>query len=70
MAVPKKRTSVARKGKRRAGHTHKLSAKATSNCKNCGGVVLSHYVCPSCGYYNDREVIAMETETEEESTEA
>ena len=68
MAVPKKRTSVARKGKRRAGHTHKLVAKTTSNCPNCGGLVKPHHVCPSCGQYKGREVVIMAS-SEEETTE-
>jgi large subunit ribosomal protein L32 len=67
MAVPKKRTSVSRKGQRRGGHTHKLYAKTTSNCPNCGGLVKPHHVCPSCGYYKGNEVIAMSSE--EETTE-
>lgn len=61
MAVPKKRTSVSRKGLRRAGHTHKLQAKTVSNCPNCGALAKPHCVCPSCGHYKGKEVIVMAT---------
>ena len=59
MAVPKKKTSVSRKGLRRAGHTHKLSSKQTMSCPNCGDRVLFHHVCPACGTYKGREVLVM-----------
>ncbi len=26
-------------------------------CPKCGKPVLSHTVCPNCGYYNNRQVI-------------
>lgn len=69
MAVPKKKTSVARKGKRRAGHTHKLHQKHTMNCPNCGAPALPLHVCPACGTYKGREVIKMKEADEAESAE-
>ena len=51
MAVPKRKTSTARRDKRR---TH---WKAT--CDHCGSVKRPHRVCPVCGYYNGVEVINM-----------
>jgi large subunit ribosomal protein L32 len=60
MAVPKRRTSKAKRDKRR-GHDA-LAAPARSTCPQCGGPKLPHRVCPSCGWYRDRTVI----ETEEE----
>ncbi len=65
MAVPKKKTSVSRKGMRRAGQHHKLYSKKTASCPNCGATVLPHNVCGSCGTYKGREVIVMKQKNEE-----
>ena len=52
MAVPKRKTSKARKRKRR---THwKISAPNLIECPQCHELRLSHRVCPSCGYYKGR----------------
>lgn len=56
MAVPKKRTSVSRKGLRHAGQTHKLSARNVMKCPNCGDITLPLHACPSCGTYKTKEV--------------
>jgi large subunit ribosomal protein L32 len=50
MAVPKKRTSTARRGKRRAGQTHKLYKIETSVCPTTKELTLPHRVSPS-GFY-------------------
>ena len=55
MAVPKRRTSKARKGNRRA-HWN-LVAPAVATCSNCGQTTMPHRVCPSCGFYNGRKVV-------------
>lgn len=58
MAVPKKRTSSARRDKRRAQHK---AGKATLNsCPRCHEPRIPHRVCPSCGFYAGREVIRHE----------
>jgi large subunit ribosomal protein L32 len=58
MPVPKKRTSRARRDKRR---THdKLSPPALSKCSHCGQPKLSHRLCPHCGYYGGELVIEVE----------
>lgn len=59
MAVPKRRTSKARKRKRR---THfKAEVVATQACPRCGDPKLPHRVCPNCGYYKDEEIIQVES---------
>lgn len=59
MAVPKRRTSKARKRKRR---THfKLEVPGMNNCSNCGELRLSHRVCPSCGNYDGETVVEVES---------
>jgi len=70
MAVPKKKTSVSRKGKRRAGQHHKLYAKDPNSCSNCGAMTMSHYACPSCGHYNGKEIFTVKVAEEETETEA
>ena len=68
MAVPKKKTSVSRKGKRHAGQHHKLYAKNPMNCPNCGEATLPLHVCPACGVYKGREVIKFKEVSEETDT--
>ena len=65
MAVPKKRTSVSRKGKRHAGQHHKLYARSTQACPNCGEVTLPHRICSACGVYKGKEIIKMKVAAEE-----
>lgn len=55
MALPKKRTSKSRQGKRRSHD--KLTLPAMDTCPHCHSPKLSHRVCPTCGWYNDREAI-------------
>lgn len=56
MAVPKKRTSSARRDKRRA--QHKAPKASVSRCPRCHSPRLPHRVCPTCGTYAGREVIS------------
>jgi len=57
VAVPKKRTSRQKKLQRR---THwKLTPPNVSRCPSCNEPALSHQVCPSCGTYRGRKVIAV-----------
>ncbi|MBS7402418.1 MAG: 50S ribosomal protein L32 [Oscillospiraceae bacterium] len=56
MAVPKRKTSKARRDKRRNSHW-KLEAPGIVACPNCGAYHLPHRVCKSCGFYNGRKVI-------------
>ncbi|HOD18150.1 MAG TPA: 50S ribosomal protein L32 [Candidatus Cloacimonadota bacterium] len=56
MAVPKKRTSKARRDKRRTHDNAPLPA--VSKCGHCGEPCLPHHVCPKCGYYDGKQVIA------------
>ncbi len=64
MAVPKRRTSKARQGKRRS-HQH-LKARQNTYCSRCGEAIRAHFVCSNCGWLNSqgREAIVIE-ETEE-----
>lgn len=68
MAVPKKRTSVSRKGLRRAGQHHKLYRKFPMVCPNCKDHVLPLHACPSCGTYKGKEVFEIKTQEQQEET--
>ena len=56
MAVPKRRTSITRKRKRRT--QLKLSVPGMVECPNCGEMKLSHRVCKECGSYKGEDVVA------------
>ncbi len=60
MAVPKRRVSRSRKGKRRSHH-HKDRIQV-QYCPQCADPILPHRVCSNCGYYQGREVVAQEQE--------
>lgn len=59
MAVPKKRSSKARKGKRRA-NWH-LQKPDPNKCPHCAAPRLPHRVCRECGFYGEREVLVVES---------
>lgn len=56
-ALPKKKTSKARKGTRNS-QLH-MRAPKLSRCPHCHSARLPHHVCPSCGYYKGREAVAI-----------
>ncbi len=56
MAVPKRRNSKSRIGKRRANWL-RVDAAEASICPNCREPKLPHRVCLSCGTYKGRQVI-------------
>ena len=60
MAVPKRRTSKAKRDKRRSHDS--LTPPGMSVCPQCNAPKLPHRVCPSCGSYRGRTII----ETEED----
>jgi large subunit ribosomal protein L32 len=56
MAVPKRKVSKQRKHKRR---THwKLFAPKLVKCEQCGAFKKPHAVCPECGTYKGKQIIA------------
>ncbi len=62
MAVPKRRTSHSRQGKRRSHHG--VKPPQIQYCDHCNEPVLPHHVCSNCGHYQGREVVQMEEEQE------
>ncbi|MFQ5862238.1 MAG: 50S ribosomal protein L32 [Candidatus Brocadiales bacterium] len=74
MPNPKRRHSSSRRGKRRS-HTKLLHPNIPSSqgtqrvsgglskrfiCPQCKHIKTSHTICHNCGYYNGRQVIAVE----------
>ena len=59
MAVPKRKTSKARRDKRRS-NVWKLDMPALSKCTQCGELKMPHRVCPVCGYYKGKEIVKVE----------
>lgn len=60
MAVPRNRTSNARKNSRRSHHAKKPTHFAT--CPNCEKPKIAHRMCDACGHYNGKAVITKETQ--------
>ncbi len=56
MAVPKSKVTRSRRGMRRSHHA--LGGANPNECDNCGELKRPHHVCPSCGHYSGREVVA------------
>lgn len=50
-ALPKRRISTQRKGKRRSDKRKNLQLKQLIACKKCGADRLSHQACPTCETY-------------------
>ncbi|HSC87952.1 MAG TPA: 50S ribosomal protein L32 [Polyangiaceae bacterium] len=57
MATPKRRHTKSRRDMRRAQHD-KITAPNLSACSNCSAPTLPGRICPSCGFYKGRAVIA------------
>ncbi|MBS9776283.1 MAG: 50S ribosomal protein L32 [Fusobacterium sp.] len=55
MAVPKKKTSKAKKNMRRSHHA--LSPIALATCEKCGAPKRQHRVCLECGDYKGNQVL-------------
>ena len=54
MAVPRSRSSNARKNSRSAHSA--LKPKNTFKCSNCSKMILAHRLCPFCGFYKNKAI--------------
>lgn len=61
MVVPTKKLSKARYKKRRF-QKEKIKKIDLQACKNCGALILSHRVCPDCGFYRGKFIINFKKE--------
>ncbi len=59
MAVPKRKTSKARRDRRRTAKC-RMDLPALMECPQCHAAKRPHAVCRECGYYNGKEVLAVE----------
>ena len=62
MATPKHKVSKSRRDMRRSHDA--LTASVYQECPNCGELKRPHNVCPSCGYYDGKEIVAKKTVAE------
>ena len=58
MICPKKKTSKARRDKRRA-QTWKIPMPGLVACSNCGEYTKTHRACKACGVYKSRDVLKL-----------
>jgi len=54
-ALPKRKISTRRQGKRRASHQVKLPTLV--KCPHCHQLKKPHQVCLNCGYYNQEKIL-------------
>jgi large subunit ribosomal protein L32 len=45
----------------RRAYNSVLKLPQLSSCPQCAAPYVTHRVCPACGYYNGRQVIAVNT---------
>ena len=64
MAVPKRKTSHARKMKRRSSVWKLETPTNIVKCPQCGEPILADRVCKACGFYKGEEIIAKTEKTE------
>ena len=62
MATPKMKTFKSRRDMRRSHDA--LGANSYMECPNCGELKRPHNVCPKCGQYDSREVVAQKATNE------
>jgi large subunit ribosomal protein L32 len=55
MAVPKRKHSNSRTGKRRSHDG--IKPRQLTICAQCSTAIPTHVVCPKCGYYMGRTVV-------------
>jgi len=62
MAVQQNKVSKSRRDMRRA-HDFLVAANP-AECPSCGELKRPHHVCPSCGFYDKREIVAKTAEVD------
>jgi large subunit ribosomal protein L32 len=59
MAVPKRKTSKAKSRTKRSINM-KISVPSLAECATCGNKIVSHRVCPKCGFYKGKQYLELE----------
>ena len=55
MSLPKRQHSKQRQSKRRANW--KVRVPGMGSCPQCKKPILSHRVCPFCGFYKGKQIV-------------
>lgn len=68
MAVPKKKMSKSRSGKRQSTWVYKQGNKILNSlklikCSACGATMKAHNICKECGYYRNKKIISTKSST-------
>ena len=64
MPNPKRQHSKQRSRKRR---THwKIRMASLNLCRHCGSMVVSHRVCPFCGFYKGKAVVEIKVKAKKQ----
>jgi large subunit ribosomal protein L32 len=58
MALPKKKHSQRMTRTRRSAND-KVTVPSAAYCSYCGETKVPHRICPHCGYYKNRQVVAV-----------
>jgi large subunit ribosomal protein L32 len=69
MAVPKYKTSKARKRTRSAAN-FKAHPSATTECPNCHEIRKQHTICENCGYYKGTHFVETKLDKKKAKPEA
>lgn len=72
MAVPKKKVSIAKKRQRtstwRTLKIKKMMKRLSLvKCNNCNSLKQNHHVCPTCGYYKDKQILTVKNKESSDS---
>lgn len=65
MPNPKRKHTRSRRDIRRS-HNSGLEVAQLVECPNCKAKRLPHNVCPACGFYKDRVVVAQKAQKEDQ----
>jgi large subunit ribosomal protein L32 len=65
MPNPKRKHTRHRRDCRRSANS-KLAAPNASKCSNCGATKMPHKVCPECGFYNGKLIVAKKVKKAEQ----
>ena len=60
MATQKKKRTQRKRDQRRAHW--KVTLTETTACPSCGMIIQPYHVCPSCGQYRGKQVLALKKE--------
>lgn len=66
MAVPKRKTSKARRDSRRSSNSP-LEQPNLVECPQCHELRASHTVCKKCGYYDGKQVVNMDSKDKKQA---